>query len=199
VSTQPEHRYTSTEYLTIDRGSPIKSEYLDGVIYSMGGATARHVQIVGNLVREFGNQLRERPCTVYSTDLRVCVDADGMNAYPDVVVVCGEAQFLDLELDTLLNPVLIVEVLSETTKNYDRGEKFERYRLIPSFLEYLLVAQNKIHVERFIKQPNGTWVLSETNSLDDTVNLSSIDCQLPLSEIYLKVSVENPSGPGVPS
>jgi Uma2 family endonuclease len=111
-----------------------------------------------------------------------------MYAYPDVVVVCGDAQFRDAELDTLLNPTLIVEVLSETTKNYDRGEKFERYRLIPSFREYLLVAQDKVHVERFVKRDDGTWILSETNSLADTVELASIDCRLQLSEIYLKVA-----------
>jgi Uma2 family endonuclease len=118
-----------------------------------------------------------------------------MYAYPDLVVVCGEPQFLDAELDTLVNPVLIVEVLSPTTKNYDRGEKFERYRLIPSFREYLLVAQDRVHVEHFLKQEDGTWVLSETNTIDETVDLSSIGCLLPLSEIYFKVSVPNPSEP----
>jgi Uma2 family endonuclease len=187
VSTQPEHLYTPSEYLKIDRASDVRNEYLDGVIYGMGGAAARHVQIVGNLARELGNQLRERPCIVYSTDLRVCVDPRGMYSYPDVVVVCGEPQFIDSQLDTLANPVLIVEVLSETTKNFDRGEKFERYRSIPSFREYLLVAQDKIHVELFVKQENGMWLLSETNSLSDDIELSSIGCRISLSEIYFKV------------
>jgi Uma2 family endonuclease len=95
------------------------------------------------------------------------------------MAICGEPEFLDSELDTLLNPVLIIEVLSPTTKNYDRGEKFERYRLIGSFSEYLLVAQDTVHVERFLKQPNGTWILSETNSVEDEVELSSIGCRLP--------------------
>ena len=108
---------------------------------------------------------------------------------PDVVVVCDDQQFLDSELDTLLNPVLIVEVLSETTKNYDRGEKFERYRSIASFREYVLVAQDKIHVEQFTRQPDGTWTLAETNSIGDTLALSSISCRVPLSEIYLKVQI----------
>lgn len=189
MSTQPKHRYTAGQYLEIDRGAEEKSEFLDGIIYGMGGATARHVLIVGNLVRELGSQLREKPCTVYSTDLRVCIDPHGMYAYPDVVVVCGEPQFLDGAMDTLLNPMLIVEVLSETTKDYDRGEKFERYRAIPSFREYLLVAQDKIHVERFIKQDDGAWLLSETNRLSDIVELSSIGCRVPLTEIYLKVQL----------
>jgi Uma2 family endonuclease len=192
VATQPKHPCTPTEYLAIDRAAETKSEYLDGVIYGMGGASARHVQIVGNLVRELGNQLREKNCTVYSTDLRVCVDPDGMYAYPDVAAACGEPTFLDARMDTLMNPVLIIEVLSETTKNYDRGEKFERYRRIPSFCEYLLIAQDKIHVERFVKQSDGTWVFHETDTAGDTIEPSSIGCRMPLSEIYFKVTLPDP-------
>ncbi|MCI0488660.1 MAG: Uma2 family endonuclease [Blastocatellia bacterium] len=190
MSTQPEPRYTEEEYLALERASETKSEYLDGVIYAMGGASARHVQIVGNIAGELRNQLRDRPCVVYSTDLRVRVSRKGLYAYPDVVVVCGEPVFIDDELDTLTNPLLIVEVLSDSTKNYDRGEKFERYRSNNSFQEYLLIAQDRVHVERFVRQDDGTWVLHETNSLDDTVELTSVGCRLPVSEIYLKVRFE---------
>lgn len=193
MSTQPEHRYTDDEYLAIDRASDTKSEYLDGVIYAMGGASARHVQIVGNVARELGNQLRDKPCVVYSTDLRVRVSRQGLYAYPDVVVVCGDPVFIDDELDTVTNPLLIVEVLSSSTKNYDRGEKFERYRSISTLQEYLLVAQDKMHIERYLRQSDDAWVLRETNSAGDTIDLASAGCRLPVAEIYFKVSFARPS------
>lgn len=187
MSTQPEHRYTASEYLEIDRAAEVRGEYLNGVIYGMGGATARHVQITVNISSELHSLLREQPCMIYSADLRVCVDRKRMYAYPDIVVVCEEPQFLDAEMDTLLNPVLIIEVLSESTKNYDRGEKFERYRSIPSFREYLLVAQDRVYVERLLKQDDGTWVFSDTNDPSGSVELASVGCRIPLSEIYFKV------------
>jgi Uma2 family endonuclease len=188
VSTKPEHKYTPGEYLAIDRASETKSEFLDGVIYAMGGATARHVQIVGNVVRELGNQLRDKPCLVYSTDLRVQVSRDGLYAYPDVVVVCEEPRFVDGELDTLTNPLLIVEVLSDSTKNYDRGEKFERYRTIGTFREYLLIAQDRVHVEQYVRQEDGAWLLRETGRAEDVIEVRSVGCRLPVSEVYLKVT-----------
>ena len=190
MSKQQKARFTVAEYLSMDRDASEKHEFAFGEIYAMGGASARHVEIVGNIVRELGNQLRQRPCRVYSTDLRLCVDADHRYTYPDVVVVCGQPQFLDDQLDTLLNPDLIVEVLSESTRNYDRGDKFQQYRGIPSFREYLLVDQAKAHVERYSKQQDGTWSLWETDSLDHVVLLESIAVRLPVSEIYLKIEFD---------
>lgn len=189
MSTQPEPKYSAEEYLVLDRAAEGKSEFLDGVIYAMGGATARHVQIVGNVARELGNQLREKPCIVYATDLRVQVSQTGLYAYPDVVVVCGEPVFMDKQLDTLTNPLLIVEVLSDSTKNYDRGEKFERYRRIPSFREYLLIAQSKIYVEQYVRQDDGSWLLREANHLNDQIELVSLECRIQVAEIYLKISI----------
>jgi Uma2 family endonuclease len=188
MSTQPEHLYTDEEYLAIERASDTKNEYLDGVIYAMGGASPRHVQIVGNVSGELRNRLRNTPCVVYSTDLRVRVSRGGLYAYPDVVVVCGEPVFIDDQLDTLTNPVLIVEVLSSSTKNYDRGEKFERYRTNPTLQEYVLIAQDMVHVEAYTRENGGVWVLRETNNPDDTVELTSVGCHLPVAEIYFKVS-----------
>ena len=159
MSKQQKARFTVAEYLSMERTSSEKHEFAFGEIYAMGGASARHVGIVSNIVRELGNQLRQRPCRVYSTDLRLCVDADQRYTYPDVAVVRDQPRFLDDTLDTLLNPDLIVEVLSESTRNYDRGDKFQQYRGIPSFREYLLVDQAKAHVERHTKQPDGTWSL----------------------------------------
>ena len=190
MSKQHKARFTAAEYLSMERNSREKHEFAFGEIYAMGGASARHVEIVGNIVRELGNQLRQRPCRVYSTDLRLCVDADHRYTYPDVVVVCGQPQFLDDELDTLLNPDLIVEVLSESTRNYDRGDKFQQYRGIPTFREYLLVDQAKAHIERYSKQNDGTWSLWETDSLDGVIHLESIGVTLPVSEIYLKIDFD---------
>lgn len=143
----------------MERASSEKHEYAFGEIFAMTGASLRHVAIVGNIASELRNQLRQRPCQVYSMHLRVCVDRNHRYTYPDVVVCCAPAQLLDETLDTLLNPELIVEVLSESTRNYDRGDKFQQYRGIPSFREYLLVDQAKVHVERYSKQSDGTWSL----------------------------------------
>jgi len=187
MSKQQEARFSAAEYLSMERSSNEKHEFAFGEIYAMGGASANHVEIVGNLAGELRNQLRQRPCRVYSTDLRLCVDTKHRYTYPDVVVVCGQPQFLDDQIDTLLNPDLIVEVLSEATRYYKRRDKFQQYRGIASFREYLLVDQAKVHVERHTKQPDGTWSLWETDSLVDTVRLESINVTLPLSEIYLKI------------
>ena len=195
MSTKPEHWYTVEEYLAIDRASDSKSEYLAGVIYAMGGASPTHVQITGNVAGELRQRLREQPCIVYSTDLRVCASADGLYAYPDVVVVCGDPVFVDSELDTLANPILIVEVLSDSTKSFDRGEKFENYRTNASLREYVLVAQDRVHVEHYVRQEDSTWVLAETNSIDDVLTLISIGCALPVSEIYFKVQFKSADDP----
>lgn len=186
---QPKTYITPDEYLELERNSEYKSEYFNGEIFAMGGASPRHVLIVTNVVSELRSQLKNQPCTVYSTDLRVSVSPTGLYTYPDVVVVCGDPQFSDSRKDTLINPILIVEVLSKSTKNYDRGEKFEQYRTIDSFKEYVLVAQDKHHVEHYIKQPDNTWVLSETNWIENNIELTSIGCNLKLGEIYDKVNV----------
>ena len=133
MSKQPITRISAADYLSMERNSSEKHEFAFGGIIAMTGASARHVVIVTNLVREISSQLLQRPCQVYSRDLRVCIDADNRYAYPDDVVVCNQPKFLDDTLDTLLNPELIVEVLSESTRNYHRGDKFQQYRGIPSF------------------------------------------------------------------
>ena len=187
MSTLPKHKYSPKEYLDLERASEHKSEFLNGEIFAMGGASARHALIVVNTSGELRNLLRDRPCTVYSTDLRVRASYEGLYSYPDVIVVCGEPKFIDDTFDTLTNPVLIVEVLSPTTKNYDRGEKFEQYRKIADLREYLLVAQDQPHVEHYVKQPDGTWLFSEVENRDSTVYLPSLDCSLSLAEVYAKV------------
>ena len=189
MSLQPKTRFTPEEYLALERKAECKSEYFNGEIFAMSGATPQHVLIVTNVVSELRGQLKSRPCTVYSTDLRLKVSATGLYTYPDVIVVCGEPQFNDDHKDTLLNPTLIVEVLSESTKDYDRGGKFEQYRMLESFIEYVLIAQDKHHVEYFVRQPDNRWLLSETNRLEDNLELTSIGCNLALTEVYDKVEL----------
>ncbi|HZS44713.1 MAG TPA: Uma2 family endonuclease [Blastocatellia bacterium] len=187
MATNPVKFYTPEEYLSLERSSEHKSEYLNGQIFAMGGASPQHILIITNVVTQLNIQLRNRPCTVYSTDLRVRVSPTGLYTYPDIVVACEELVFADDQNDTLVNPTLIIEVLSPSTKDYDRGEKFEHYRSLRSLKEYLLIAQDKCHVEQFIKQDNGLWLLSETNKTDDVIKLSSISCELSLTETYAKV------------
>ncbi len=187
MSTLPKTKYTPEEYLELERAAEYKSEYFNGEIFAMSGASRRHVLIVTNLVREFSLQLKKRDCEVYAADMCVRVSPAGLYTYPDVIVVCGEAKFSDEQKDTLTNPNVLVEVLSEFTKDYDRGGEFEQYRTLESFKEYVLVAQDKPHVEHFMRQPDNRWLLTETNKLEDSIELSSIGCTLALTEIYDKV------------
>jgi Uma2 family endonuclease len=187
MASQPKTFYTPEEYLALERSCETKHEYYNGEIFAMGGASKQHVLIVTNLIGELHSGLKEGPCTVYSTDLRVQVATTGLYTYPDVIVLCDELRFSDEQEDTLLNPALIIEVLSESTKDYDRGGKFEQYRTIDSFVEYLLIAQDRPHVEHHTRQPDGTWILHETNSLEVTIQLKSVPCSLRIADIYAKI------------
>jgi Uma2 family endonuclease len=187
MASQPKEPITPEQYLELERQCTEKNEYFGGEIFAMSGASPRHVMIVTNLLAELRSQLKNRPCSVFSTDLRVLVDRTGLYTYPDVIVTCGELRFSDSFKDTLTNPTLIIEVLSKSTKDCDRGEKFEQYRTIDSFLEYLLIAQDRHHLEHFLRQPDSTWVLSETGNIEDEIALGAIDCRLKLREIYDKV------------
>jgi Uma2 family endonuclease len=185
----PRKFYRPEEYLTFERASATKHEYLNGEILATGRVNAQHVLLVTNLVGELGLQLKASPCRVYSAALRVRTAPAGLYTYPDVIVVCDEPRFFsDEQDDTLLNPALIIEVLSESTKDYDRGGKFEQYRTIDSFVEYLLIAQDRPHVEHRTRQPDGSWLLQETNSLEDTIQLNSVPCSLRMTDIYSKIN-----------
>lgn len=183
-------RLTPEEYLAIERQADHRGEYYAGEIFAMAAAGERHVLIVTNLTGELSTLLKKRPCKVYSNKMRVRVEQTGMYAYPDVVVVCGAPTFEDEHNDTLLNPTVIVEVLSDSTEAYDRGRKFEHYRQIPSLAEYLLVAQDRHRIEQFIKQPDGGWLFIEFTTIDASVKLPSIDCELSVAEVYDKVEFE---------
>jgi Uma2 family endonuclease len=189
MSSQTKTFITPEEYLALERAAEYKSEYYGGEIFAMTGASRNHNLITVNISSELRDQLKGRPCETYTNDMRVHVPATGLYSYPDAVVVCGEPRFEDDILDTLLNPVLIVEVLSRSTASRDRGGKFADYRSIPSFEEYILVAQDEHRVEHYARQPDARWVLTEYRSLEQVVRLDSVNCSLPLAEIYDKVSV----------
>ena len=187
MSAETKHRLSVEEYLALERRAETRSEYLNGETFALVGARREHNLIVGNVLATLHGQLRGKSCEVYANDMRVRVSATGLFAYPDVVVICGPAEFDDTEADTLLNPRLIVEVLSPTTENYDRGTKFAHYRTAASLADYVLIAQDRVHVEHFTKQTDGRWLLSETDDRASALELPSIGCRLFLAEIYERV------------
>ena len=186
MSTQPKAFITPEQYLDIERRAEYRSEYFHGEVFAMAGAQEAHSILAGNLMREFNQQVRQKPCRVYSNDMRVHVPSTGLYTYPDIVAVCGERQFIDSNVDTLLNPNLIVEVLSPSTEAYDRGRKFERYRAVTSLTEYLLIASDRVHAELFTRNATN-WVLSEAKELENEMEIASIGCRLKLADIYEKV------------
>lgn len=179
--------YAPEEYLERERLADYKSEYFSGEIFAMAGASRTHNLISNNVSASLTVQLRDRPCEVYANDMRVQADQARQYSYPDVVVVCGEPQFWDGREDTLSNPLVVIEVLSPTTEANDRGEKFMRYRQTPSLTDYVLISQYARHVEHFVKQPDGSWRMTEAGG-ENTILLSSIGCALSLADAYNKVT-----------
>ena len=177
---------TAEEYLARERRAETKSEYLDGRIVAMAGASRTHNFIVGDVFGELREQLRGTPCELFASDMRVRIPATGRYVYPDVVVACGDIQFEDAAVDTLLTPVVIVEVLSPATEAYDRGEKFAHYRTLPSLQEYVLVGADRPSVEHYLRQGE-QWLLTAVTDLDGVVQLPTIGCALRLRDIYQRV------------
>jgi Uma2 family endonuclease len=186
-------RVDEAEYLRLERQVEFKSEYFDGEMFAMAGGTRAHSLIAINLAAELRNRLKSTDCVTYNADLRIKVAATGLLTYPDISVVCGEQRFLDEEEDTLLNPGVLIEVLSDSTEAYDRGKKFEHYRQIPTCREYLLVSQKEPRIEQFVRQPNGEWTLKEAAGLDAEITLPSLGIVLRLAEVFAKVQFA-PSG-----
>ena len=198
MSSTPKTQLTETQYLVLERQAAEKSEFYRGEMFAMAGASRQHNLIVGNLITSLNLALRDTHCQVYPSDMRVKVSSTGLYTYPDVSVACDEPRFEDTEGDTLLNPIALVEVLSKSTEGYDRGTKFEQYRQITSLKAYLLIAQERVHVELFQLQPSGDWLLSEFNDLSETVDARSIDCKLPLADLYLKVDFDHQPAASTP-
>lgn len=191
MSAQPQTSISVEEYLAGERISDQKHEYYAGVVFAFAGGSEQHNLIAGNVLASLHTQLRRRMCTVYPSDMRVKISRPGLYTYPDVVAVCGEALFEDEDRDTLLNPTVIVEVLSPSTENYDRGKKFQNYRTIDTLAEYVLIAQDTYHIEHYVRQPDQQWLLSEAVSLAATIELPSIQCTLVLADVYEKVQVDD--------
>jgi Uma2 family endonuclease len=200
---KPEGLYTEDEYLALERASQERREYLDGQIYLMAGESPAHGTICTNLTIEVGSQLKGTPCRAFSKDTKVRsgpvpksrYSAQALYSFPDLVVVCGEPQYLDEHRDVLVNPKVIIEVLSPSTEAFDRGEKFARYREhLDSLTDYVVVAQSMPLVEHFARQSNGEWVIAASaRDLSETVGLDSIGCTLRLSEVYDRIVFPAPA------
>lgn len=178
---------TPAEYIDVERKAVTKSEYLSGQIVAMSGASNAHNIITMNTANQLYNQLFDRDCLVYASDMRVRVHAPVSYFYPDITVVCGEPRFEDNVFDTLLNPTVVVEVLSSSTAAYDRREKFTRYQQIASLKEYILISQNRIHLEHHLREEN-QWRATEFQKLEDVVPVTSIECELLLGYVYRRVT-----------
>ena len=188
MSSLPSYYLSPEEYLAIERSAELKSEYLDGIMYAMAGGSERHNLIAANVIIALGTRLRNSPCRVYPRDLKVRVPNSTKFFYPDVSVICGETEFADGERDVILNPVLVVEVLSESTVAYDRGKKFLSYQQIVSLQEYILVSQDEYIVERYLRQDKEAWLYTKASGLEKSITLPSIECEIALSDIYNKAT-----------
>jgi Uma2 family endonuclease len=192
VSLQLKPFLTPQDYLALERQAETKSEYYAGEVFAMAGASRKHNTIVTNLAYLLVGQLKGRSCEVYNSDMRVKVSATGLYTYPDLVVVCGKPRFDDDQEDTLLNPTVIIEVLSKSTEAYDRSEKFAQYRALESMADYLLIAQDIARLEHYARQPDGSWRFLETVGLDSVAVVDSIQCRLSLADVYDKVDLAEP-------
>jgi Uma2 family endonuclease len=180
-------RLTEAAYLEIERAAEFKSEFFDGEMFAMAGGTPEHSLIGTNIAGEFRLKLKGRSCVAYNADLRIKVDATGLLTYPDLSIICGPLQFAEGTNDTVVNPSVLVEVISDSTEAYDRGRKFVHYRQIPTLKEYLLVSQKEPRIEQFVRQPGGQWVLTEANGLNPTLEIPSLGIRIALSEVFANV------------
>ena len=188
MSTHAQPLLSPAEYLAMERASrDIKHEFFRGEIFAMAGGSRKHNLLALNLSGMLYNTLRDGPCETYSNDMRVLVHPSGLYTYPDLVVTCEQPRFEDEFGDTLLNPQLIIEVLSDSTESYDRGKKFEHYRRIESLVEYMLVAQDRPQIDLFSRSSDGSWQLTDASGLESAIRLASLEAVLPLAEIYARI------------
>ena len=195
MSAVPKRKLTAAEYLALERAANFKSEFFNGEMFAMAGASREHNRVKENLVIEIGARLKGGRCQSYSSDQRVLIPQTELYAYPDIVIVCGEPEYATHDRDTLINPRVIIEVLSPSTENYDRRLKFQHYEQIASFQEYVLVAQDQPHVERYVRQPDGTWQFRAFANLADTFALATVSAEVPMADVYRGVTFPPPSPP----
>lgn len=195
MAANPKRKYTLEEYFDLELSTNERFEYFDGEIFAMSGVSENHAQVEGNSYLELRLALRDRQCRVFPANMRIKVPSLPPYRYADVSATCEKPVFEKIGgVDVVTNPTLIIEVLSDSTEAYDRGDKFTHYKSIPSLKEYLLIAQHRPHITQYVKQEDGSWSYSEVNELSASIQLASIDCVLELSEIYRDVTFpENPS------
>lgn len=187
LTDKPQLGVSLDEYLVRERAAEYRADFVYGEIRAMAGGSLLHGRIIANVTREIGVQLKGKHCFAVSGDVKIAADPQGLYVYPDLTVVCDEPQFHDNEKDVLLNPAVIVEVLSPSTEGYDRGLKSTRYRQLASLHEYVFISQTEPLVEHWVRQPDGLWLVSTTAGLSGEIVLQSIDCRLELSEVYDRV------------
>ena len=192
MATAPTPRITEEEYLRLERAAETKSEFVDGEIFAMSGGSRAHSALAANWIGELRLKLRGRNCQVFTSDLRIRTHRTASYVYPDVSVVCGQARSNRNEDDILANPTVVIEVLSPSTADYDRGKKFGLYREIASLQDYLLVTPDSAHVEHYSRQPE-SWLFREYSGIEATVHIASIECAIALRDIYDGV-LEPPAG-----
>src|SRR5262245_30176392 len=189
MSAIPKHKMTMEEYIEFDKNNEGRWEYFDGEVIDMAGASVSHNRICRNLIGIFDRKLEGRPCEAFTEGMRIKVPKALPYRYPDVVVVCGEMIIEKIQgLDMLVNPVLIIEVLSSSTEGYDHGSKFTAYQSIESFREYLLIAQDRPHITQYSRRPDGQWLRKDIEGMESIVKFASVDCEMTFSEIYRLVN-----------
>lgn len=182
-----EKYYTPEEFLALEEGAKYRSEYYKGEIFAMAGASKNHNRIIGNLYLKLSASLDNSNCEVFITEIKIWIKEKDLFTYPDLVLVCGKSEFYPERNDTITNPIVIIEVLSDSTKNYDRVEKFEFYRAIPAFREYILVDQYRIHVEHFYLVDKGKWIYTDYSDMNDLLKFHNIEFQISMKDIYNRV------------
>ncbi len=186
MSAVPKPIYNADQYLALEEGAEYRSQFYFGEIFAMAGASRRHNLASGNVLASVHSQLKGRSCEVYQNDMRVKVLPD-FYTYPDIVIVCGEPEIEKRNGDNLLNPTVLIEVLSPSTEKFDRGDKFRFYRLMPSLKEYVLVSQDRVNVEHFYRQEDNSWLFTSLDDEGDVLELPSVSCSVSVKDIYDKV------------
>lgn len=192
MSTAAVTRYSVSEYLAREAASTVRHEFYRGEIFAMAGNTFQHNEILANLIHQLRSALKGSPCRPYGTDQRIRIEAVDLFTYPDVVVICGEPEFARDDPMSVTNPRVIFEILSPSTEAYDRGEKFEFYQHLASLQEYILVSQDRAHIDRFVRQPDGDWRLRPFAGLEDELDIESLKCRIPLALVYENVKFAPP-------
>ena len=190
MSTQKIKKLTPKEYLEIERNAEFKSEYYNGEMFALAGASYVHNKISSNIHVSLANQLKGKVCQVFQSDLKIMEQISGLFTYPDIVTICGKPEFYDEEKDVIVNPTVIMEVLSKSTETYDRGFKFELYRRIDTLKDYFMVSQEKVSIEYYSRNADNSWTLKEFNDINQSIEIKSIECILEIKDVYYNVDLK---------